>query len=124
MHNSATAGSEPPSHKQVDAASYDVAALEFDDLSESLCGPLAWRMLELARLQATDEVLDVGTGTGLVARRAAARARHVTGIDHSRGMLDQAIAGAQKSGLSEVTSFRLMDAERLEFPDQSFDVVL
>jgi SAM-dependent methyltransferase len=119
-----SAGSEPTSHKQVDAASYDVAAPEFDRLSELFCGPLAMRMLELAELRQTDEALDVGTGTGLVALRAAARARHVTGIDHSSGMLEQASAKARGSGLSDVTSFRLMDAERLDFPDRSFDVVV
>jgi SAM-dependent methyltransferase len=112
--------------KQVDAASYDIAAAEFDRLSELFCGPLAMRLLDLARLQATDATLDVGTGTGLVALRAAARARNgsVIGIDHSSGMLEQADEKALRSGLKDVVSFRLMDAERLEFPDNSFDVVL
>jgi SAM-dependent methyltransferase len=47
----------------------------------------------------------------------------VVGIDHSPGMLDQARAKAGQPS-SDVLSFRQMDAERLEFPDGSFDVVL
>jgi SAM-dependent methyltransferase len=120
------AASEPASRKQVDAASYDVAAPEFDRLSERFCGPLAMQLLDLAKLRDADKALDVGTGTGLVALRAAARVRSgsVVGIDHSPGMLAQASEKARQSGLEDVLSFQLMDAERLEFPDQSFDVVL
>jgi SAM-dependent methyltransferase len=83
-------------------------------------------MLELAQLQAKDHVLDVGTGTGLVALRAGSLARngHVVGIDHSSGMLEQASAKARRSGLAEIVTFQRMDAEQLEFSEESFDVVL
>jgi SAM-dependent methyltransferase len=113
-------------YKQLDAASYDNAAAEFDRLTERFNGPLAMRILDLAQLQATDHVLDVGTGTGLVALRAAPLAENgrVVGIDHSSGMLEQASTKARRSGLSDVVMFRQMDAEQLEFPDRSFDVVL
>src|SRR5438128_2478767 len=113
-------------YKQLDAASYDSAAAEFDRLTERFNGPLAARILDLAQLHATDHVLDVGTGTGLVALRAGGLAQNgrVVGIDHSSGMLEQAAAKAQRSGLSDVIRFRPMDAEQLEFPDHSFDVVL
>jgi ubiquinone/menaquinone biosynthesis C-methylase UbiE len=113
-------------YKQLDAASYDNAAAEFDRLTERFSSPLAMRMLDLARLRTTDHVLDVGTGTGLVALRAGALVSNgrVIGIDHSPGMLEQASAKAQRSGLSDSVMFRQMDAEHLEFPDQSFDIVL
>jgi ubiquinone/menaquinone biosynthesis C-methylase UbiE len=115
-----------PSHKQVDAASYDLAAVEFDRLTERFNGPLAMRMLEFAQLQARDRVLDVGTGTGLVALRAGSLARSggVIGIDHSSGMLEQASAKAQRSRLGDIVTFQRMDAEQLNFPDQCFDAVL
>ena len=113
-------------NKQVDAASYDIAAVEFDRLSERFCGPVAMGLLDLAQLRAADQALDVGSGTGLVALRAASAVRHgrVIGIDHSPGMLEQATRKALQSGLADVATFRVMDAERLEFPDQTFDVVL
>jgi ubiquinone/menaquinone biosynthesis C-methylase UbiE len=113
-------------YKQLDAASYDDAAAEFDRLTERFNGPLASRILDLAQPKATDHVLDVGTGAGLVALRAGALAAdgRVVGIDHSSGMLEQASAKAGQSGLSDLVIFRRMDAEQLEFPDRSFDVVL
>jgi ubiquinone/menaquinone biosynthesis C-methylase UbiE len=113
-------------HKQVDAASYNLAAVEFDRLTERFNGPLAMRMLEFAQLQAKDYVLDVGTGTGLVALRAGSLAKNgrIIGIDHSLGMLEQASAKAQRSRLADVVTFQQMDAELLEFPDQCFDAVL
>jgi SAM-dependent methyltransferase len=123
MHSQEQIGSD---YKQLDAASYDDAAAEFDRLTERFNGPLAMRVLELAGLRASDRVLDVGTGTGLVALRAGtfASSGRVVGIDHSAGMLEQASAKARRSGLGDVVTFQRMDAERLEFPDQSFDVVL
>jgi ubiquinone/menaquinone biosynthesis C-methylase UbiE len=113
-------------YKRLDAASYDDAAAEFDRLTERFNGPLAARILELAGLQPSDHVLDVGTGTGLVALRAGALAQNgrVIGIDHSAGMLEQGSAKARQSGLGDAVIFRQMDAEQLEFPDRSFDVVL
>lgn len=113
-------------YKQLDAASYDSAAAEFDRLSERFNVALAMRMLDMARLRSTDHVLDVGTGTGLVALRAGTLTANgrVVGIDHSSGMLEQACAKALSLGLSDVLTFAPMDAERLDFPDRFFDVVL
>ena len=112
--------------KKIDAASYDAVAAEFDRLAERLSAPIAMRMIELAQLKPWNCILDVGTGTGLVALRVARllTGGRVIGIDHSPGMIEQACAKARRSGLGEVVTFRLSDAEQLEFPDQSFDVVL
>lgn len=114
------------SYKQADAASYDLAAIEFDRLTERFNGPLAARMLEFAQLRASDHVLDVGTGTGLIALRAGSFAKSgcIIGIDHSPGMLEQASVKARRSRLDDLVRFQRMDAERLEFPDQCFDAVL
>ena len=111
--------------KKIDAASYDAVAAEFDRLAERLSAPIAMRMIELAQLKPSNCILDVGTGTGLVALRVARvlTGGRVIGIDHSPGMIEQACAKARRSGLGEVVTFRLSDAEQLEFPDQSFDVV-
>ncbi len=113
-------------YKQIDAASYDEVAGEFDRLTERFSTPIAMRIIELAQLRPSDCILDVGTGTGLVALRVARllAGGRVVGIDHSPGMMEQACAKARRSGLGEVVAFRQMDAEQLEFPDQSFDVVL
>jgi SAM-dependent methyltransferase len=112
-------------HKQCDAASYDPVAADFDHFVERTGGSIAAKLIELARLEPADRVLDVGTGTGLVALRASPliASNQVIGIDHSPGMLEQARAKSANSGTRGV-SFRQMDAEHLDFADRSFDVVL
>jgi SAM-dependent methyltransferase len=113
-------------HKQRDAASYDAVAADFDYFTERLSDVMADRLVELSHLEPTDQVLDIGTGTGLVALRASSyiNGGRVIGIDHSPGMLEQARAKTARRGIVDAVSFRQMDAEQLEFCDQSFDVIL
>ncbi len=109
-----------------DASSYDCVADKFDLFTERLTQPLANRMVALAQLQPGQRVLDVGTGTGIVALAAAQRvgsAGMVTGIDLSDGMLATARANVARAGLANC-DFRKMDAEALEVGNQSLDVVL
>jgi len=65
-------------------------------------------------------VLDVGTGTGSVALLVAERfpAAEVVGVDVSQRMLEQARQKAR-----DRVRFEIADAERLPFPDGSFDLV-
>jgi len=68
------------------------------------------------------EVLDVGTGPGVMAFFMAELGHRVTGIDLSNGMLEQARSNARWLGLD--VSFRQGDAENLRFPDGKFDAVV
>lgn len=114
------------SFKLADAASYDPVAKEFAAFTEWLTGPLAEYMGELAALRPGDHVLDVGTGTGIVAIHAATRVTpggSVAGVDLSDAMLAEAGRRAQAGGHHETVTFHRMDAEHLELPDTSFDVV-
>ena len=84
------------------------------------------RMLDLAGVRPGHRVLDIATGIGEPALRAASRvgpAGRVVATDLSSRMLDLARARAASLGLTNV-EFMELDAERLEFPDQSFDAVL
>jgi len=76
-----------------------------------------WRRFLVSRLPGGGgRVLDVATGTGLVARELLARGFTVVGLDQSPGMLSLARARfGQRVKLVEGS------AEQLPFPDASFD---
>jgi ubiquinone/menaquinone biosynthesis C-methylase UbiE len=86
---------------------------------------IAHRLVEFAHLQPGQQVLDLATGTGMVAIEAArivgAEGRSI-GVDISSGMLDRARQKAKLLGLRN-SQFQLVDAEALDFPVNSFDCI-
>ena len=77
-----------------------------------------WRKEALSDL--SGKVLEVGVGTGRNLKYYPADCR-VIGIDKSEGMLQK--AREKTEGRKNITLY-LMDAEHLEFPDNSFDYVV
>ncbi len=71
--------------------------------------------------EAGQTVLDLGTGTGSLARLLAARGAVVTGLDPAEPLLEQARRLAREDGL-EIT-FVTGEAERTGLPSAAFDVV-
>jgi ubiquinone/menaquinone biosynthesis C-methylase UbiE len=69
-----------------------------------------------------DSMLDVACGPGLITCEIARIARHVTGIDLTPAMIEQARARQQATGLTN-TSWQIGDVQPLPFPDASFSVV-
>ena len=68
------------------------------------------------------QILDVGTGTGYFAILLSQIGHQVTGIDLTDAMLKEACDNA---ALYQVhPTFQQMDAQKLAFLDQSFDVVI
>jgi len=80
-------------------------------------------LIDLAPVGPDDTVLDVACGPGLVACSLAEVARHVTGIDLTPAMIDQAQARQRSRGLTNLT-WSVADATPLPFPDSSFSVVV
>jgi len=68
-------------------------------------------------------VLEVGVGTGISLPQYA-RSTSVTAIDISAAMLGKARARATRLGLDNVEQLAVMDAEAMQFADDSFDVVV
>ena len=87
--------------------------------------PWAERLVARVDPAAGDRVLDVGCGTGIVARRVARRVGEegtVVGFDLNDGMLDVARATASENQLS--IEWRRGDATELPFDYDSFDVIV
>ena len=68
------------------------------------------------------DILDVGTGTGFFAVLLAQQGHRVEGIDLTPAMLEEARTLAKQRNLD--ITFREMDAQNLDYPNDSFDVVI
>ena len=68
------------------------------------------------------DILDVGTGTGFFAILLAEKGHRVEGIDLTPAMLEEARWIAKQRNLD--ITFREMDAQNLDYPNDSFDVVI
>jgi SAM-dependent methyltransferase len=87
----------------------------------AIFGRWAPQIAGAARVASDDRVLDVGCGTGVLARAAADRVAdesQVTGLDLNEGML----AVAQR--LRPRIDWRQGDATKLPFPGETYDVVM
>ena len=89
-------------------------------------GEVTSQMLDLARLQPGQRVLDVAAGAGEPAVSAAARVGaggYVLATDIAEGIVELARQVARERGLSQIET-RAMDGEKLDLPDAFFDAVL
>lgn len=82
----------------------------------------AANLVRFAGVKPGQRVLDVGTGTGVVAITAARTGAEVTGLDLTPELLSQARGNSAVAGLN--IKWDEGDVERLPYPDASFDVVL
>jgi demethylmenaquinone methyltransferase / 2-methoxy-6-polyprenyl-1,4-benzoquinol methylase len=84
-----------------------------------------WRRFLLSRVNAIPGawVLDAATGTGLVARELARRNLRVAALDPSAAMIRRGVEAARAEGLGDRIRFLGGRAERLPFPDETFDAV-
>ncbi|MCH7828961.1 MAG: methyltransferase domain-containing protein [Proteobacteria bacterium] len=100
------------------APSYDLWAWLTESKARDRC-------LELAAIQSGEDVLEVAVGTGLAFERILATnpAGRNEGIDLTEAMLIRAQKKAAKSG-SRNYRLRVGDAYDLDFPDNSFDVLV
>lgn len=95
----------------------------YDVYFGALLQPGRKAIIEKMHCRSGDRILEVGVGTGL-SLPLYPRGVHVTGIDISREMLALAHARTARLHLDHVMVLRLMDAESLQFPDDSFDKVV
>src|SRR5262249_15723584 len=88
-------------------------------------GEFRKKVVELARLETGERVLDVGCGTGtlaITAKRRLGPTGTIYGIDPSPEMITRATKKAKKAGVEVV--FKEAIVEALPFADEYFDAVL
>jgi ubiquinone/menaquinone biosynthesis C-methylase UbiE len=94
-------------------------------MGPALFVPWASYLVQSANPQPGERVLDVACGTGIVARRVAIHVElngKITGLDLNPNMLTVARAAAERAGLA--IEWHEGRAEKLPFPDGSFDLTL
>lgn len=114
-----------PSHTQQNAAVLD----QFAKQAEAYAALMLRNpdrglppLLETARPAADDRVLDVGCGSGRLAVALAPLVEHVTGVDLTPAMLDQARSLQADAGVANV-EWRQSDVTALPFADGAFSLV-
>jgi SAM-dependent methyltransferase len=110
-------------HQQITVDQFTRQALPFSQSPGHTNEESLRLLIEMAQLSGEDTALDMACGTGIVACAFATIAGHVTGIDITPAMLDQARLLAQRCGLTNVF-WRQGDIETLPFPDDKFSVVV
>ncbi|WPC66300.1 class I SAM-dependent methyltransferase [Rhodoferax ferrireducens] len=89
-------------------------------------GEVTRKMLDLARIQPGQRILDIAAGAGEPAVSASERvgpSGYVLATDISEGIVELALQVARERGLKQIEA-RAMDGEKLDLPDASFDAVL
>jgi ubiquinone/menaquinone biosynthesis C-methylase UbiE len=105
---------------------YTTVSEEWDRYVVPFTGVFAEEVVQAAQIKPKYHVLDVGTGTGVAAlllASAVSSQGRVVGVDLAEGMLRVAREKAKKAGY-QYLSFKVMDAQDLDFPTRSFDVVI
>lgn len=112
-------------------ATFERVAHRYDLANHFLSGGIDYlwrnRLVKLAGKENCSRVLDLATGSGDVLfalREGLPPSTHITGVDFCEPMLDQARRKRALKGLDEESNgFISGDCLKLDFPDDSFDLI-
>jgi SAM-dependent methyltransferase len=112
--------------RRIQRYGWDKAAGYYEPYWSGQLAPAQRRLVEIADPRPGERVLDVACGTGLISlpvAEAVAPGGSMIGTDISERMVEAAAAEAVRRGVRNAAFLR-MDAERLDFPDAGFHLVL
>ena len=112
--------------RRVQRYGWDKASPYYEAGWQEQLWPAQESLLAEADPQPGETILDISCGTGLVTFPLAEIVQpggSVTGIDISDGMIERAESENRRKGVENIT-FHRMDAEALNFSDNSFDKVI
>ena len=109
---------DPDAFNAFEASGWEEKAAGYDRFFASITGLLVEPLLDAAAVGAGTRMLDLATGPGYVAARAAERDASVVGVDVAGAMI--ALAGRLHPGLD----LRQADVHQLPFEVGSFDAVV
>ena len=102
-------------------------AYDFMNRAMTLGIDIWWRRVAVKRLKRLkpQNILDVATGTGdfAIQLHQSLKPEHITGLDLSQGMLDEARRKVREKGLENDITFEQGDCMALPMQDSSFDAV-
>ncbi|WP_215223907.1 class I SAM-dependent methyltransferase [Echinicola shivajiensis] len=81
------------------------------------------KLISISSASKSDKVLDIACGSGIVSCEFAKYASHVTGIDMTQGMLDEAEKLQARNNLTNV-AWQIGNVESLPYEDDSFSIVI
>lgn len=117
---------DPKTYTEDSRATWNEAAPRYDKLSAALFGPIADEFAVFAELRKGWRVLEVACGPGIATRAAARRVGEkgsVLATDFAPEMLAAAAAWPAEKRAAPIER-RVMDAQKLDLPDASFDAVI
>lgn len=117
---------KPDLQRRVQRYGWDKAAPYYETGWQEQLRPAQKSLLFEVDPKPGEQVLDISCGTGLVSLPIAEIVQpggEATGVDLSKEMIRQAQSRAENKGIENIC-FKQMDAESLELPADSFDVVI
>ncbi|QLY28231.1 class I SAM-dependent methyltransferase [Nocardia huaxiensis] len=99
---------------------WDNVADGYDEFAAPMMEPFALRALEIADPAPGARIVDVATGTGLLAFAAAERGTEVQALDFSAAMIDRVRARAEAKGVTDLVAV-VGDGQALPYGDDTFD---
>lgn len=101
---------------------WDNAASHYEDTVELITARFVPKLFAHANVAVGSKLLDVATGSGIVALDAARRGADVLATDFSPSMADRLRQRVSRQGLTNI-AVEIMDGQALDLPDASFDFV-